>query len=584
MSNQVEFLTGLVNVAIPEVYQKGMSYYEVLTAVVNKVNELIKQSNEYFSESVQTVMTNILVGWKNDGTLDDIIADAILDIGDRQYTEQNYVTNSESVTSSIDALDVGVATQLANIALNVEKYPRIALETSDDGRFIRALADLKPNQKLIGDTSKVYLVKQILINKSNVILEGLNLKLIDGDNKWCSPVKIAGTRETPTSNVRLINLTIDGNRTNQTNIPVNNPTENRPGIAIFGFVSDVLIENCVSNYNAGDGIWIYSRLPNNEMIGTDRLADDKHCFTNIKVKQCTFMYNRRHGGALDSVKGAVFEDCVFNYNGTNINGGLTDGDKGETYNNNLHANGFDLEGYGLGTAFNDITFLRCEFQFNASRAMSLYEGGSGLTYSPFVQRSNITFEKCKFQGNDTEGYSFYISPTSSNRTRNPRVFGDINIIECEFLTGKVLLQSVDYACLFNNMFGVVGGASITIDNSSNIKLLSQANINSSNVFRGANATDIRLMMENNNMTRPLITVGSYASLPTTATDGTIAFIQSPTTSSIYAYIRQSGAWRALAQQIGTSTVVGTAPSGALNKSIPLRNDDGSILGYIPIYS
>lgn len=115
MATQVELLTGLVNVTIPEVYQKGMSYYEVLTAVVNKVNELIKQSNEYFSEDVQTVMTKILNGWKNDGTLSALISDAVLDIGDRQYTEQNYVTNGETVTASIDAIDTTVASHLADI-------------------------------------------------------------------------------------------------------------------------------------------------------------------------------------------------------------------------------------------------------------------------------------------------------------------------------------------------------------------------------------------------------------------------------------------------------------------------------------
>ena len=113
MATHVELLTGLVNVVIPEVYQKGMSYYEVLTAVVNKVNELIKQSNEYFSEDVKTVMTKILNVWKDDGTLSALIADAILVIGSRTYTEQNYITNGETVTASIDVIDTTVASHLA---------------------------------------------------------------------------------------------------------------------------------------------------------------------------------------------------------------------------------------------------------------------------------------------------------------------------------------------------------------------------------------------------------------------------------------------------------------------------------------
>ena len=106
MALPITTLTGLVNVSIPEVYQKGMSYYEVLTAVVNKVNELIKQSNEYFSEDVQSIMRDILISWKDDGTLDTMIEDAVLEIGDRVYTEQNYIENGESVTESLDKIDV----------------------------------------------------------------------------------------------------------------------------------------------------------------------------------------------------------------------------------------------------------------------------------------------------------------------------------------------------------------------------------------------------------------------------------------------------------------------------------------------
>ena len=115
MATNVELLTGLVNVAIPEVYQKGMSYYEVLTAVVNKVNELIEQSNEYFNKDLKQYTKEILIGWKDDGTLDTLIADAVLDIGDRQYTEQNYVTDGETITASIDALDITTGSNLENI-------------------------------------------------------------------------------------------------------------------------------------------------------------------------------------------------------------------------------------------------------------------------------------------------------------------------------------------------------------------------------------------------------------------------------------------------------------------------------------
>lgn len=147
MATQVELLTGLVNVAIPEVYQKGMSYYEVLTAVVNKVNELIEQSNEYFSEDVKTVLESILVDWVDDGTLDDMISDAVLAIGDRVYTEQNYVTNAETLTTSVDKLDKAVkhnTDELETITdyMEIEPDTLRTSPTQTDGDLLQLAFDL----------------------------------------------------------------------------------------------------------------------------------------------------------------------------------------------------------------------------------------------------------------------------------------------------------------------------------------------------------------------------------------------------------------------------------------------------------
>lgn len=130
MSYPITELENMVHVAIPTVYAKGLSYYETLAAVVAKVNELIAASNEYFAEDVQTVMTNILQGWIDDGTLDTLIQDALLDIGDRQYTEQNIVTAGESVTASLDALDMAAQAHIDkavhNERVNVTDYASIA--------------------------------------------------------------------------------------------------------------------------------------------------------------------------------------------------------------------------------------------------------------------------------------------------------------------------------------------------------------------------------------------------------------------------------------------------------------------------
>lgn len=48
--------------------------------------------------------------------MEDGIEGAHNDIGSRTYTENNYVTDNESVTDSIDALDMGIASHLAESA------------------------------------------------------------------------------------------------------------------------------------------------------------------------------------------------------------------------------------------------------------------------------------------------------------------------------------------------------------------------------------------------------------------------------------------------------------------------------------
>lgn len=477
----------------------------------------------------------------------------------------------------------GVYEQLADIAINVRTYGAVG-DGSDETLKIQAAIDAAgPNSQIIGEPGKTYVVRQLLVNKTDLTISDISLKLANGNNTWVGVIKIIGTREQPASNITLRNVNIDGNRTNQTGIPVNNPTEARTGIAINGVVSNVLVENCVSKYNAGDGIWIYSRIANGEMSGTTRTTDSDPCFRNIKVINCTFSYNRRHGGALDSLYGGVFQDCVFEENGKDINGGTTDGDKGETYNGNLYGTGFDLESYGNGTAFRDITFLRCSLLNNASRALAIGDASANFDYPGFLPRGYTYFRECTFKGLDTEGNSFYTSPTIANRTRIPRIFTSININDCN-IDGKVLYQSVDRGELANNTFNTVVLGSITIDNSNNLRIFNQFGIVSGSVFQGSNAVDNFLMMENNNMKRPIISVNAFSSLPSSAANGTIAFIESPSSTFPYACIRQGGSWRPLSQQIGPTTIVNSTVPGTQNKYVPIRDVDGTLLGYIALYS
>lgn len=77
MAYNIEKLTGYVQRVLPQVYDDTMSYQELLYAVLQKLNEVIEQSNDYFSQDIVDVVEQILKKWQEDGTLGMIISDAL---------------------------------------------------------------------------------------------------------------------------------------------------------------------------------------------------------------------------------------------------------------------------------------------------------------------------------------------------------------------------------------------------------------------------------------------------------------------------------------------------------------------------
>jgi len=91
------------------------------------------------------------------------------------------------------------------------------------------------------------------------------------------------------------------------------------------------------------------------------------------------------------------------------------------------------------------------------------------------------------------------------------------------------------------------------------------------------------MMENISITRAIISAESEIELPVGLSNGTVAIITKPTSGKPYAWIMQGGAWRPMIQQFGPNTLTGGAPTGSIYAKVPLRDTDGTILGYIPVY-
>jgi hypothetical protein len=94
---------------IPIVYDDTLSLYEVTQKVIEKLNETIGAVNEYFGQDISYWIEQILIKWKDEGTLDTIINQTI-------FNDLN--TKIDTAQTDIAAIQTDQTEQNANIAAN----------------------------------------------------------------------------------------------------------------------------------------------------------------------------------------------------------------------------------------------------------------------------------------------------------------------------------------------------------------------------------------------------------------------------------------------------------------------------------
>jgi hypothetical protein len=112
----VDNLKYWVQQIVPLVYDDSLSLYELVNKVATKLNELIDQSNTYFSQDLKTYLTQILTEWQADGTFTSIIEGSVFTDFSTRLTsveskasanETNIQTNSTGIqTNAADILDI----------------------------------------------------------------------------------------------------------------------------------------------------------------------------------------------------------------------------------------------------------------------------------------------------------------------------------------------------------------------------------------------------------------------------------------------------------------------------------------------
>lgn len=113
MSIKIDELKWHVQKVLPAVYDDSLSYYELISKVLAKLNEVVKEVNEYFKEDIEVHVSAILTEWKNDGTLDHIITGSVFQgFNDRLIAEENATIETQedilATTHKIDTVAAGI--------------------------------------------------------------------------------------------------------------------------------------------------------------------------------------------------------------------------------------------------------------------------------------------------------------------------------------------------------------------------------------------------------------------------------------------------------------------------------------------
>lgn len=92
---KVDKLEWLIQTAIPSVFDDSLSFYELVSKVLAKLDEIIDQSNEFFGADIEQYVTDILEQYVVDGTMDELITKATLTGIDRMYLQNEGGTSTE---------------------------------------------------------------------------------------------------------------------------------------------------------------------------------------------------------------------------------------------------------------------------------------------------------------------------------------------------------------------------------------------------------------------------------------------------------------------------------------------------------
>lgn len=330
---------------------------------------------------------------------------------------------------------------------------------TDDTQRIQNLISQAKRGSVIDGGNKTYYVTSLWL-KSDIVFKNfvlfaiptqesdVSILCIGNDlmsNRYNSSIEaqaafIASQSYPGIQNVVLENIVIDGNRALQPAPDVRDAGKH--GISIKGFANNITIKNVTAKNCVTDGIALYRGLHTVLDKETEIFA-----IRNIYIDNFQAVYNRRHGGSGDSIQNFICKNSRFENNGLDVSG-KSPGAKPAVFNGKVYGNGWDMEGYGLGSAVRNITFDQCSFINNAASGLLFYDVADSSDKN-FISRDVIKILNSTLDSgsqNPTGNFGLIFTSSIDNK-RNRRKLYDQILISNTVITGKILLRSVENVLL-----------------------------------------------------------------------------------------------------------------------------------------
>lgn len=237
---------------LPLVYDQSLSYYEVLCKVSQKLNEVIEAQNslqdqfvkmqEWVNTQIETYTKEMLEKWKDDGTLENMLLNAVnivrsFDTCENMKTQNFTNGNIVKTLGYYNVNDGGSALYQV-----VDTLPTTYYETLPNGLYAKLIFQPIMTFVQFGIKPNVQIDQTEKFNEVFALLEGMNITIDDNNTYYLKPMRTSATESqnyNPKSNTVFKNMTFK--------LFDNNP--NFTAIFSLYSVHDIVFENVTFDQN-----------------------------------------------------------------------------------------------------------------------------------------------------------------------------------------------------------------------------------------------------------------------------------------------------------------------------------------------